>query len=312
MSVSHKEVVDAFLKGQEATGSRMFTDGTTIYSFGEHFPIATKLPGGSFLYNTDHYSVTTSKHQGLVNFPSWSMVYECNTEEIKRAIKHPGEPIILTKFKEYTTMDQVFKALRNVVKSMGISKVPIQRWQERIKDDITISAIRHADKTVAGSYLSHLFRFRQKDGVELIIKLTRDEDQAVVEKALSYLMDYMPYLKGKLLKRVDRILKDKMSAPGGLRYVGSINSRYLNKKVSWGSVSILMFRDKEGRLHFTRRKTPGYYNDKRIQRLTSENVNAEDMLIGAVNRGEGTFETTHTIDKELYGMILALMAIKSL
>ena len=65
---TNQQVVDAWIGRQHADGAHIFTDGTTIYSYGYHFPIATILPNGKVLYNTTRYSNTTAKHQSLVRW----------------------------------------------------------------------------------------------------------------------------------------------------------------------------------------------------------------------------------------------------
>lgn len=45
----------------------IYADGETIYSYGYHFPIATRLAGGLFLLTTASYSVTTSQHISAVS-----------------------------------------------------------------------------------------------------------------------------------------------------------------------------------------------------------------------------------------------------
>jgi len=307
MGMSHSDVVDRFFRGESSKGSRMFTDGRTIYSYGEHFPIATKLKGGGFLYNDDSYSSSTSGHQSRVRcgFPTGAKVYKCTTSEIKQAVRHPYEPVILTKFKPYTTMDQVFDALHDVVQKEDMSKIPIQRWRERIEDDITISKIRgeinSGFRTGTGAHLKDLHHFRREEGVKMIIKLLGDEDEGVVQSALSSLMSYMPYLRDKLLEKVDKVLKSK--TPGllkdGLRYVGSINSRYLGRRSDSGSVSIMMYQNEENEIFFIKRVTSGYgYNETRLRTFTAESVNMEDMMVGKMEKEKGLLETTCTLDEK--------------
>lgn len=62
---SNQEVADAWAMGYSAKSSNMFTDGETIYSYGYHFPIATRV-NGHVLFNHTYYSATTRKHQSLV------------------------------------------------------------------------------------------------------------------------------------------------------------------------------------------------------------------------------------------------------
>lgn len=64
--ITNTEVVDAWMQGYPATGRNIYTDGMTIWSYGNHFPIAKHLTHGRVLYNVTRYSNTTSKHQALV------------------------------------------------------------------------------------------------------------------------------------------------------------------------------------------------------------------------------------------------------
>ena len=62
---TNQEVADAWAMGHRAKSNNMFTDGVTIYSYGYHFPIATRV-NGYVLFNRTHYSTTTSRHQNHV------------------------------------------------------------------------------------------------------------------------------------------------------------------------------------------------------------------------------------------------------
>lgn len=69
MSYSHYDVAHRFATGIgercNAGDGRMFFEGNTIYSYGHHFPMAIKY-NGKLLWNDSTYSVSTSKHQGIV------------------------------------------------------------------------------------------------------------------------------------------------------------------------------------------------------------------------------------------------------
>lgn len=45
------------------SGNTFFFNGSTIYSYGNHFPIAAFLPNGAIMWNDSSYSNTTSRHQ---------------------------------------------------------------------------------------------------------------------------------------------------------------------------------------------------------------------------------------------------------
>ena len=66
--ITNTEVVHAWIQGLSAKGQNIYTDGMTIWSYGEHFPIAKHLADGRVLYNMTRYSNTTSKHQALVRY----------------------------------------------------------------------------------------------------------------------------------------------------------------------------------------------------------------------------------------------------
>ena len=70
--MTNKEIAAAFAAGKRtgknANGS-LFIDGDTLYSYGYHFPLARINPETRHaLRNARKYSVTTSKHSGLVAF----------------------------------------------------------------------------------------------------------------------------------------------------------------------------------------------------------------------------------------------------
>jgi len=75
--VSNSEVAKKFAEGKEkATGSHMYIDGDTIYSYGHHFPMAKRWnkDGIDYLYNPDHYSPSTACHQAHVRSAIWNSV----------------------------------------------------------------------------------------------------------------------------------------------------------------------------------------------------------------------------------------------
>ncbi len=68
-NATHDETVKAWTEGRALNGSRMFSDGETIYSYGRHFPIARLFEheGKAYaLFTTRDYSVTTSGHKSHV------------------------------------------------------------------------------------------------------------------------------------------------------------------------------------------------------------------------------------------------------
>ncbi len=78
MVMPHEDVVVKFAKGNtsELTGSRIFSDGDNLFSFGTHFPLLVRMPHwgkDAFLLNGDRRSNSTSKHQNYC-FPYATIV----------------------------------------------------------------------------------------------------------------------------------------------------------------------------------------------------------------------------------------------
>lgn len=64
---SNQKLVHAFatFKSYEGRANNMYFGGSTIYSYGYHFPIATRTDQATF-FNISNYSNTTAKHKSLV------------------------------------------------------------------------------------------------------------------------------------------------------------------------------------------------------------------------------------------------------
>jgi hypothetical protein len=113
--VTQHAVADAWKNGRSLKGSDMYTDGTTVYSYGEHFPIATKI-NGIILFNKDKYSYSTSKHQSYVH-STINDCYFCTTSEIRKAIQERPPVIVLTKKLELTSITECLESMRKIYKT---------------------------------------------------------------------------------------------------------------------------------------------------------------------------------------------------
>lgn len=71
--MNHEEVIKAFgerklnskTKTVKWTGHHVYCEGDFLYSYGSHFLLAKHLGDNLFVVNSDGYSVSTSRHQGL-------------------------------------------------------------------------------------------------------------------------------------------------------------------------------------------------------------------------------------------------------
>lgn len=66
--LSNADVARRFAERKTTGKSRnMFIEGDSVYSYGRHFPIAKRIGPGEYLFNTESYSMSTSKHQAYVS-----------------------------------------------------------------------------------------------------------------------------------------------------------------------------------------------------------------------------------------------------
>ena len=127
------DVARAWREGNKAKSGNMFTDGITIWSYGTHFPIATKLKNGKILFNIDGYSRSTSKHKSFVERQCWEVgeVIGCSTNEIIKAVNYPDEPIIIKEIKYREKYTSVSEALNYIGKKLkqdyGIKSFPYHK-----------------------------------------------------------------------------------------------------------------------------------------------------------------------------------------
>lgn len=92
---TNKGIAQAWASRQHEAGSAtngtLYFRGPVIYSYNDGWPLAAFLPDGSLLVNSDRYSVTTSRHRGLVLSASHSsrIMYR-DREEMKKILKQEG------------------------------------------------------------------------------------------------------------------------------------------------------------------------------------------------------------------------------
>lgn len=95
--MNHKQVAERWREQvrDSGKGSRIFYEGKVIYSYGYHFPIAyiheSEEGEVVIFFNSDGYSVSTSKHKSIVwSVCSYDKVVEVNTETLKNIINAGG------------------------------------------------------------------------------------------------------------------------------------------------------------------------------------------------------------------------------
>ena len=120
----HDEVAKRFANGAtKGKGCNVFIDGDTIYSYGYHFPIARRVREGggegyegrvvAYLFNSDSYSSSTSKHQsyvrGALTGGETLHVSGCNMENIPQQIEgnRLGIETVAVKIKKARTLESI-------------------------------------------------------------------------------------------------------------------------------------------------------------------------------------------------------------
>lgn len=143
---SHDKVARAFVAGERATGSRMYTDGDTIYSYGSHWPIATWMDSGTILFNVDVTSSSTSKHTNYVRrkIPSHIDIIECETKEIRKYLLNPSAPLILYKDKKITSLGESVRIICDMLKDKGMKRIPFKKIHDSLWQ--TINKLVKKDK----------------------------------------------------------------------------------------------------------------------------------------------------------------------
>ena len=140
--VSHSDVAEAFSHHEIKEGSRMFSEGEAVYSYSYHFPIAYWISKNAVLFNTDKYSSSTSTHQSYVmNKLSGIEIIKCNTEEIKKAINNPDKPIIITKYRDHTTIEGLLEEIKRFCNTHGMKRFPLKKFKEQLENKMFMSKL---------------------------------------------------------------------------------------------------------------------------------------------------------------------------
>ena len=148
---SNSEIVDAFRWSKKASAKNMYTDGTTIWSYGFHFPMAHKINWNVVLYNVDTYSVSTSTHQALVRRviqqSDFELVIDVNTDILKGVVgRRDYDPPIRLPHHEFhpqhSHIDQVWELLRDKLHDVGLKRVPLKKWKDEVLLKMTFSALQ--------------------------------------------------------------------------------------------------------------------------------------------------------------------------
>jgi hypothetical protein len=132
--MKNNQVAEAFARGQDAKGGNMFCEGSAIYSYGYHFPIAFRIGYRKYLFNRDGYSNTTGKHKSYVRraLASCELIF-ASTETIKQAIDTGFAIVIQDK---ELTKDELFDKLLQYYKGRNVNAIRARARLKEFFDDM--------------------------------------------------------------------------------------------------------------------------------------------------------------------------------
>jgi len=92
--MKNEQVINNFIDGIESKNKNVFSERDSfgrlcLYSYGYHFPMALKL-SNALIVNLNKYSMTTSRHQGILNRAICGEIIFKTTNELKEIIKQEG------------------------------------------------------------------------------------------------------------------------------------------------------------------------------------------------------------------------------
>lgn len=139
MTISNDALAKRFADGAfEGSSNNMYIDGDSIYSYGPHFPIAKRTPGG-YIFNSDDYSPTTARHKSNV----WGHIHKDILWELPGCSTHKALIVYA---------ERVFYAMKKIPRCR--SGFSFSRYLERLEFnfDKAIEASKKLDQDIQPLY----------------------------------------------------------------------------------------------------------------------------------------------------------------
>jgi len=141
--MTNRQLAQAFANGATSGKSgNMFIDGDTIYSYGYHFSIATRIHTGLYLINKDRYSNTTARHISHVR-----QAISGDNIDIIEAVQVDNKLKMDLYYSEQMSQDMLEKANRTRTKHMYELWRDIS-WDYQAQADIIRQYIRRNPSTL--------------------------------------------------------------------------------------------------------------------------------------------------------------------
>lgn len=159
MTMSNSAVAKQFAAGATKGSSKsMYIDGDAVYSYGPHFPIAERIPGG-YVFNSDSSSSTTARHKNDV----WCCIHKDILWELPGCKMHKA-------LQFYSK--QVLEAMKKIPRCR--SGLNFSRYLERLEFNFN-KAIEASEKL--GQDIQPLYNVMDEEIVAAAIKRIKKEGE---------------------------------------------------------------------------------------------------------------------------------------
>lgn len=193
---TNQELFHVFASGAQENGrsanGNVFFSGSTLYSYGQHFPIAIRYKN-KMLLNADSYSVTTSKHQTQARYAlrHWETVSLPALRVVAEIIHHKKRLNALDKDQRQYRKQEIDREARAYVQGMARE---IKNAKEKLQRARSLSSINRWAREIDRFEKAALFVWRDLAGkrsnpIAGAIKAERQAIKARLKKAIQFDLD---------------------------------------------------------------------------------------------------------------------------
>lgn len=237
---THAEIAHIWANGLKYNGKQgsLFYNGSTIYSYGGHFPIAKHVDENTVLFTTREYSVSTSKHKSYV----------------MRAISHKNIIYCFSpEFTPFINVQEFIKEIQSIATNLEKARKPeiyllqIERVKKRLQKYIDYVGFKLSKEQLAQISISSKEQYLEALQKEKERLLKKDKKEIALGKKLypTYVSDFRNDLKNdfslsewraiqKYHESIDRptifgVKGDEIISNLSVRVPLEVAKRYLNK-----------------------------------------------------------------------------------
>lgn len=226
---SNQELFHIYASGTQENGrshnGNVFFSGSTLYSYGTHFPLAIRYKD-KFLLNADSYSVTTSKHQSQTRYA----LRHCETVSlpalrvVAEIIRHKQALGRYDKEQRKYRKQELDREARAYVQGMARE---IKHAREKFDRARSIHSLNHWQREMDRFEKAALFVWRDLAGkrsnpISGAIKAERQAIKARLKEAIAFDLERFTQenLEARAQKRLAELtaMREKLEAEGDVEY----------------------------------------------------------------------------------------------